>query len=104
MAGKDAAPTHRSQADLYEPSPSCFCSWSAAMPLEWVAIRYTAQNQTVSGSFEPCITVPAVTDVCLPQPAHSQVDALVASSQPLPWPQCGQPRDCQEFRVRAAVV
>ena len=60
------------------------------MPLEWVAIRYTAQNQTVSGSFEPCITVPAVTDVCLPQPAHSQVYALVASSQPLPWPQCGQ--------------
>ena len=54
------------------------------MPLEWVAIRYTAQNQTVSASLEPCITVPAVTDVCLPQAAHSQVYALVASSQPLP--------------------
>ena len=60
------------------------------MPLEWVAIRYAAQNQTVSGSFDPCITVPAVTDVCLPQPAHSQVNALVASSQPLGWPQSGQ--------------
>jgi hypothetical protein len=24
------------------------------MPLECVAIRYAAQNQTVSGSFEPC--------------------------------------------------
>lgn len=59
-----------------KPNPSRFCSWSAAMPLEWVAIRYTAQNQMVSGSFEPCITVLAVTDVCLPQPAHSQVYAL----------------------------
>ena len=31
------------------------------MPLEWVAIRYAPQNHTVSGNFEPCITVPAVT-------------------------------------------
>src|SRR6266511_3799600 len=30
---------HKSQADLYEPRPSCFCSCSAAMPLEWVVIR-----------------------------------------------------------------
>src|SRR5512132_4215665 len=42
---------HSSQADLYEPSPSCFCSCRAAIPLECVAIRYAAQNQTVSGSF-----------------------------------------------------
>src|SRR6266511_1403345 len=29
---------HKSQADLYEPRPSCFCSCSAAMPSEWVVI------------------------------------------------------------------
>ena len=34
------------------------------MPLEWVAIRYTAQK---SGSFKPRITVPAVTEACRPQ-------------------------------------
>ncbi len=27
--------------------------------------------QTVRGSFEPCMIVPAVTEVCLPQAAHS---------------------------------
>jgi hypothetical protein len=37
-----------------------------------------------------CITVPAVTEVCLPQPAHSQVHALVCSSQALLLPQSGQ--------------
>ena len=69
-------------ADLYDPNPSCACSCSAAMPLEWVAIRYAAQNQTVSGSFEACITVPAVTEVCRRQEARSQVNALLDSSQP----------------------
>jgi len=88
MAWRNLA--HSSQADLYEPRPSCFCSCRAAIPLECVAIRYAAQNQTVSGSFEPCITVPAVTEVCLPQPAHSRVKALVESSQLLSWPQSGQ--------------
>jgi hypothetical protein len=34
--------------------------------------------------------VPAVTEVCLAQPAHSQVNALVASSHPLSWPHAGQ--------------
>jgi hypothetical protein len=38
----------------------------------------------VSASFEPCITVPAVTEVCLPHEAHSQVNAFVANSHPLP--------------------
>src|SRR3954470_2188016 len=33
--------------------------------------------------------VPAVTEVCLPQPAHSQVHALVCSSEALPVPQAG---------------
>src|SRR2546430_11032364 len=35
------------------------------------------------------MTVPAVTEVCLPQPAHSQVHALVCSSQALLLPQPG---------------
>src|ERR1700756_3325277 len=34
--------------------------------------------------------VPAVTEVCLPQPAHSRVQALVCSSQALVLPQLGQ--------------
>jgi len=34
--------------------------------------------------------VPAVTEVCLPQPAHSQVHALVCNSQALLLPQPGQ--------------
>src|SRR3954453_11754562 len=34
--------------------------------------------------------VPAVTEVCLPQWAHSQVHALVCSGQALPAPQAGQ--------------
>src|SRR3954454_14646000 len=34
--------------------------------------------------------VPAVTEVCLPQRAHSQVHALVCRGQVLPPPQAGQ--------------
>ena len=34
--------------------------------------------------------VPAVTEVCLPQPAHSQVHALVCSAHALLLPQPGQ--------------
>jgi hypothetical protein len=41
------------------------------MPLECVAMRWAAQNQAVSESFERCITVPAVTEVCRPQSKHS---------------------------------
>ena len=76
------------------------------MPLEWVAIRYAAQNQTVSGSFDACITVPAVTEVCRSQPAHSQVNALVESSQPLACPHDGQrnppgQRACTKYAAHA---
>src|SRR5271166_3624509 len=42
----------------------------------------TAQNHTSKGSFEPCMIVPAVTEVCLPQAAHSKVKG---------FPPCGQP-------------
>ncbi len=33
------------------------------MPFEWVAMRCAAQNHTVSGNLDRCITVPAVIDV-----------------------------------------
>src|SRR5450756_1296960 len=38
--------------------------------------------------------VPAVTEVCLPHPAHSQVHALVCSSHALLLPQPGQTKPC----------
>jgi hypothetical protein len=41
------------------------------MPLECVAIKNAAQNHTVSGSLLACMIVPAVTEVCRPQSAHS---------------------------------
>src|SRR5438105_10106888 len=48
----------------------------------------------VSASLEWCMIVPAVTEVCLPQPAHSQVHGLVCSSQALLLPQPGQTKPC----------
>src|SRR6202040_4158526 len=50
------------QAVLYV-MPSWASNWSADMPFEWVAIRCAAQNHTVSGNLDRCITVPAVIDV-----------------------------------------
>ena len=38
--------------------------------------------------------VPAVTEVCLPQPAHSQVHGLVCSCHALPLPQPGHRKPC----------
>ena len=46
------------------------------MPLEWVAIM------TVSGSLLACRIVPAVTEVCRRQPAHSKVCAFLRSAHP----------------------
>ena len=43
------------------------------MPLEWVAIKWAAQNHVVSGNLVRCMIVPAVTDVCRPQDTHSWV-------------------------------
>src|SRR5487761_1370707 len=43
----------------------------------------------VSGSLEWCMMVPAVTEVCLPQWAHSQVHGLVCRCQALRVPQPG---------------
>ena len=60
------------------------------MPLEWVAMRQAAQNQAVSGNFDPCIMVPAVTEVCLPQAAHSKVKGFPPCGHPFSWAQAGQ--------------
>ena len=46
-------------------------SCSAEIPLECVDIRNAAQNHIVSGSLLACMIVPAVTEVCRPQSAHS---------------------------------
>src|SRR3954451_2242187 len=58
------------QAVLYV-TPSWASSWTADMPFECVAMRCAAQNHTVSGNFDRCITVPAVIDVWRPQSRHS---------------------------------
>src|SRR5512134_1604961 len=51
----------------------------------WMAV-----NQTFSGRWLACMIVPAVTEVCRRQAAHSQVNALVFSAQPFAPPQPGQ--------------
>src|SRR3954462_4221703 len=58
------------QAVLYV-MPSWASSWTADMPFECVAMRCAAQNHTVSGNFDRCITVPAVIGVWRPQSRHS---------------------------------
>jgi hypothetical protein len=63
--------THNIRAVRQAPKPSWFSSCSAEMPLECVAIRNAAQNQIVSGRLLACMIVPAVTEVCRPQAAHS---------------------------------
>jgi hypothetical protein len=49
------------------------------MPFECLLTRWTAMNQSVNGSFERGMTVPAVTEVCRPQEPHSQVNLLPES-------------------------
>ena len=49
-----------------------------------------ARNQIRNGKWLPCITVPAVTDGCRAQPAHSQVARLRFNGRPLQVPQKGQ--------------
>ncbi len=77
-------------AVLQEPRPRCFWRCSAAIPLACMTIRQAARNHRVSASLEPCITVPAVTEVCLRQSAHSWVWTLVASAHPRLPPQAAQ--------------
>ncbi len=79
-----------SQALRQEPIASCFWSCRAEMPLEWVAIRSAAQNQTVSGSLLACRIVPAITEVCRRQPVQAKVCAFLRSAHPFSWPHLGQ--------------
>ena len=59
------------------------------MPLEWLVMMCAARHQIRNGKWLLCITVPAVTDVCRAQPAHSQVARLRFNGQPLQVPQDG---------------
>src|SRR5271166_4202339 len=56
------------------------------MPLECVAITCAAQNHVVSGNFDRCIAVPAVSEVCRPQSRHSKSRGRLfkATARPLP--------------------
>ena len=47
-------------------------------------------NHVFRGTWLRCMTVPALTEVSLPQAAHSQLARRRFSSQPLSWPQAGQ--------------
>src|SRR4029077_16961515 len=86
-------------------------SWTADMPLEWVAMRCAAQNHTVSGNLDRCIAVPAVIDVWRPQsrlvgvrPALQQCCASVATGgadKPL-WPTPLKQERCATRLVRKA--
>jgi hypothetical protein len=53
------------------------------MPLEWLVMMCAARNQIRNGKWLLCIIVPAVTDVCRAQPAHSQVARFRFNGQPL---------------------
>ena len=65
-------------------------SCSADMPLEWVVMRWAAQNHVVRGNLERCIAVPAVTEVCRPQSRHSYKRGRLFSAATRRLPQAGQ--------------
>jgi hypothetical protein len=52
------------------------------MPLEWLVMMCAARNQIRNGKWLLCITVPAVTDVCRAQPAHSQARDFALRASP----------------------
>jgi hypothetical protein len=73
-----------------------------------VATRYAAQNQFRNGVRVLCITVPAVTDVCWPQAAHSHRCRRSSTQAALP-PHRGQTnpsgqREAARYRRHAASV
>src|SRR5665811_2402093 len=57
-----------------------------------------ARNHVRNGRWLLCITVPAVTDVCRPQPEHSQVARFRFRGQPLQMPQEGQTKPSGQRR------
>src|SRR5271155_3713328 len=60
------------------------------MPLECVAIKCAAQNHIVSGNFDRCIAVPAVSEVCRPQSKHSNRRGRLFKATARPLPHGGQ--------------
>ena len=77
------------------------------MPFEWLATMCAAMNQVRSGRWLPCITVPAVTEVCRRHPAHSHAGRSWFNAQPLRALQTGQTnpsghRRSTRYRAQAA--
>ena len=62
----------------------------ADMPFERVASKWAARNQVRRGTFDPCMIVPAVTEVCRAQSRHSHIHGLVSSRQAVTLPHAGQ--------------
>ena len=60
------------------------------MPLECVAITCAAQNNVVSGNFDRCIAVPAVSEVWRPQSRHSKSRGRLFKATARPLPHAGQ--------------
>src|SRR6267154_5775304 len=69
------------------------------MPLEWVVIRWAAQNHVVRGSLDRCIAVPAVTEVCRPQSRHSYKRGPLFNAAKRCLPQAGQTKPSGQRRL-----
>src|SRR5271163_2130493 len=70
------------------------------MPLECVAITCAAQNQVVSGNFDRCIAVPAVSEVCRPQSRHSNRRGRLFKATARPLPHAGQTNPSGQRRAK----
>ena len=67
--------------------------------VECVAIRCAAQNHVVSGNFDRCIAVPAVSEVCRPQSRHSNRRGRLFKATARPPPQAGQTNPSRQRRA-----
>src|SRR5271169_4894552 len=69
------------------------------MPLEWVVMRWAAQNRVVRGNLVRCIAVPAVTEVCRPQSRHSYKRGRLFNVAKRRLPQAGQMKPSGQRRL-----
>src|SRR5271166_669101 len=69
------------------------------MPLEWVVMRWAAQNHVVRGNLDRCIAVPAVTEVCRPQSRHSYKRVRLFNVTKRRLPQAGQTKPSGQRRL-----
>ena len=81
-------------------TPSWSSSCRADMPLECVAIKCAAQNHIVSGNFDRCIAVPAVSEVCRPQSRHSNRRGQLFKATARPLPHAGQTNPSGQRRAK----